>query len=99
MRGTTTTNDDVAMAFVHGRPKATQNLASIRLSEQGLMVLVGHAHAALAVRHSDGTIRRYNGWYGRSNTTSTHLNLLDGFVNDEVDERPEVYEVVDQYCE
>jgi hypothetical protein len=79
--------------FVHGKADAASNLMSLTIHGSRTL-LVGYGWAVYAIKDSDGDVIRYNGWKGYSNTTSRHLNLLDGFVDFESDKKPQVDEIL-----
>lgn len=86
-------HDKTVSKFITGASGSASNLMSIEI-DGGRTLLVGYGWAVYAIRDSDGDVIRYNGWKGYSNTTSRHLNLLDGFVDFESDEAPEVDEIL-----
>jgi hypothetical protein len=83
------TNEDLIRDFSRGESGTANNLASVPVTRYGRMFLVGYGHAVYAVRHEDGTITLFNGWRGRSTTTSQHLSLIDDatVVNEEREEQ------------
>jgi hypothetical protein len=73
----THTNDDVIRRFVQGKESGKANRMAIE-ERDGWTFLWGYGHAMYGARSPDGTLYVYYGWYGRSNTTSTHMNKLKG---------------------
>jgi hypothetical protein len=71
------TNDDLIQRFVRGRESGKANRMAIAEFE-GWTLLWGYGHALYGARSPDGTMYVYYGWYGRSNTTSTHMNKVKG---------------------
>lgn len=93
---------DVVRAFVYERRAQVSQLSSVPIIEEDGYTgyaLLGHAHAVLAYNHpgADIHIHRFDGWYNRSQTTSRHLNLLDGWVDEDVPEQYQLPEFVDEY--
>lgn len=85
--------EKVIRNFIHGDSESASNLMSLPLAG-GRAALVGYGWAVYAIRDSDGDVIRYDGWMGYSDTTSKHMNLLDGYVDFESDKRPETSDVL-----
>lgn len=74
----TLTNANLIRRFVDGETSGKCNRMAISEFE-GWTLLWGYGHALYAARRQDdGLMFVYKGWYGRSQTTSTHLNKLTG---------------------
>lgn len=71
----TYTNDTLIRRFVDGEESGKSNRMAIAAFE-GWTLLWGYGHALYAARRDDGCLFVYNGWNGRSQTTSTHMNAL-----------------------
>jgi len=69
------TNAAVIRRFVRGETDGKCNRMAIAEGE-GWTFLWGYGHALYAARSPDETLFIYDGWYGYSRTTSTHLNTL-----------------------
>lgn len=73
----TLSNDSLIRRFVEGGDSGKCNRMAI--SREGDWTLLwGFGHALYAARKDEGPLFVYEGWYGRSQTTSTHLNNLKG---------------------
>lgn len=74
----TYSNDNLIRRFVDGETSGKCNRMAIA-EYDGWTLLWGYGHALYAARRKDdGLMFVYDGWYGRSQTTSTHLNKLKG---------------------
>lgn len=73
----TYSNDSLIRRFVDGKTSGKCNRMAIE-EHDGWTYLWGYGHALYAARSPDGTLYVYYGWYGRSQTTSTHMNKLKG---------------------
>ena len=74
----TYSNESLVRRFVDGETSGKCNRMAIAEFE-GWTLLWGYGHALYAARRQDdGLMFVYYGWYGRSETTSTHLNKLKG---------------------
>lgn len=71
----TYTNQSLISHFVCGGESGKCNNMAIE-ERDDWTYLWGYGHALYAARSPDGTLYVYMGWYGRSNTTSTHMNKL-----------------------
>lgn len=70
------TNDEVIGRFVRGKTDGKSNRMAI-VTFEGWTLLWGYGHALYGARDRDsGTLFVYNGWHGRSSTTSSHINSL-----------------------
>lgn len=80
----TLTNKNLIGRFVKGMESGKCNRMAIEHVEEsrygeGWTFLWGYGWALYAARRkSDGAIWIYDGWYGHSQTTSTHMNELKG---------------------
>lgn len=72
----TLANADVAERFIDGELKGSSNRMDITSDDEGNTYLWDYEWALLGFRSHDGTIHIYNGWYGYSRTTSSHLRLI-----------------------
>jgi len=73
----TYTNDEVIQRFVAGETEGKANRMAISERDEWTF-LWGYGHALYGARSPDGTLYVYDGWQGRSQTTSTHMNTLKG---------------------
>lgn len=73
-----TTNDQLIRRFVSGETSGKCNRMAIEDGPDGWTFLWGYGHALYAARKDGGPLFVYDGWYGRSRTTSSHLNALKG---------------------
>lgn len=70
-------NDDLIERFVRGHEDGKANRMAIEARDDWTF-LWGYGHALYGARSPSGTLFVYDGWNGRSNTTSTHMNSLKG---------------------
>jgi len=74
-------NSNLINDFITGNYKTDnkQEANSMTIKENGdHSLLIGYGHAIYGIRTPEGHIHIFNSWYGRSSTTSTHLNRLKG---------------------
>jgi len=75
-------NGDLIQRFVVGGTSGKCNRMAVAEFE-GWTLLWGFGHALYAARRQDdGMLVVYEGWHGRSQTTSTHINALTGKAED-----------------
>jgi hypothetical protein len=68
-------NLDLVERFARGFERGASNRMEIK-RDGNETIIVGYGHAVYARRKPNGTIILYDGWYGYSPTTSTHLNMI-----------------------
>lgn len=69
-------NRDLVNRFANGKKSGQSSNMKIVKMPDGSTVLEGYDWAAYAWRKNNGSITVYNGWYGYSQSTSKHLNLV-----------------------
>lgn len=93
--------DLVTQFEVGQKPKDIRDASSMAVEEadeEGFdAVVIGYDHAVYAARRNSGEIVVFNGWYGRSNSTNSHLNGLKRGSNHKIIEegRPDRGEFLD----
>jgi len=72
-------NNNLINDFITGNynPDNKQKANSMTIKEDGdHSLLIGYGHAIYGLRTPEGHVHIFNSWYGRSTTTSSHLNRL-----------------------
>mgnify|MGYP000500529564 CR=1 FL=1 len=70
------TNGELVKRFVRGGSDGKCNRMAIEDGPDHWTFLWGYGHALYAARKHGGPLYIYDGWYGYSQTTSSHLNRL-----------------------